>query len=492
MYGTKQITVEHLFIQETGTYNQQYHRPIQSVMDDVSLNELRNLAATSNGKFNANALAKMSTPIIAQGSPESIIQIANGWETRRLRFVLKLSIMDQMDNVRYCFVSGYTDKSDLSMGGLIDPNSIFYINNISYGRVITRRSANGSFGYVRMDSSDQLLSNASYGGLGTSGIYSLRPETVFNTMESYQYSQFDSSFRDTRGIVNKQPMFSSRENQNGVNYLERILNTYVEQNALDQNGEINRVLDSSSSAIADRKFTNDPFISALMSVRRNQHRFYDLSSNNSFTLSELEAIDPMVARKLTLVPLVGNQLHNVGSTENWADTSLTTSAASSLAQGLPGYMSMFSFTTFRFSATNMVFGTDHVVTIEQVGGANNQLDQSANLQAMVSLLKNQLLTTLSFNNTMSYEMTVSCDLYGETWITLSLNSEPPRVYCFPTFGDSLLSSMYTNNIALLNTTASDLHNALENVMDELGSKTTTLFDNGQSATGVLDSNTFNI
>ncbi len=98
-------------------------------------------------------------------APHGAIGIANGWDTRRLRFILEYHV--QMNTGAYCiyYIQGYTDHPGIIMRGpnsKFDDNMLFFINSIT---AIQRSTINTGLGTEVVDrvlGFDQLLSRNAF------------------------------------------------------------------------------------------------------------------------------------------------------------------------------------------------------------------------------------------------------------------------------------------------------------------------------------------
>ena len=125
MYTTKRMNVVKLIIQKTGTFNEQYRRPYST---NLTANVEQNILNSVNGRQNikASTVAGAAMDFIApSATPETNVPIANGWGTPRLRFLLEIQHVDHMGVKNNEYVTGYTEHSDVSMNGLVDPKMTF-------------------------------------------------------------------------------------------------------------------------------------------------------------------------------------------------------------------------------------------------------------------------------------------------------------------------------------------------------------------------------
>ena len=80
-----------------------------------------------------------------------------------------------------------------------------------------------------------------------------------------------------------------------------------------------------------------------------------------------------------------------------------------------------------------------------VRGWNNNVDNSRQVQALIYRLTTELLTGLTFGNTLPVEGSVRCDLNGETWIELAVGNDPMTPYATPSYADALMAPIVTTD-----------------------------------------------
>jgi len=464
MYGTKRIQIVKFVLQETGTYNTQWKRPYVSSMD----------ARTFNSIVEASHSSRSITPVALAGSanqflrptatPETHLIIPNGWQERRLRFMLELVIEEQMGNCNSEYVVGYTDYAGIDSSGRLDPNMTYIINSVSSARTVRHTTALGNQRYQNAIDASHILVNDNYQKFQTSQKeFTLRPEDIYQHMDTVDISRNEAlgDFCDTQTILTKTPIKSRRSNAIAPVYVSSILDTYIKARPNENMmGTEDELLTSARYLIRSDEINNDSFIAFL----RNRYS----GDGNHFTFADLQALDPNVVNVTHVMPLntvTRASLHQTGITSDWGASDGETVFATCVSQSLPGYMLMNCVNKLHIQATNRdICGKTNIIVIN-IRSFMENVDMTPYIQSILFKLENELFRDLSYNNKMDFAIDVKCDLLGETWINLSINSGPFITYVTPSFCDALMSPMVTLNYNNCTSIASDFSNLLSQICD---------------------------
>lgn len=464
MYGAKVLRVVKFIIQRAGTYNNQYRRPYSSHVDANTRNRL--LSAIENkAQITAPLIARIANDVIMpDATPEQTVGIAHGWETPRLRFLLELQMEDHMGSIKTTYISGYTEFADVSHGGLVNPAMPFFVNNIATLKHTQVTTPVGRQTHMSLIDSSQVLTNTAYqGALGNSTVYSMRPENVIGNMEVQELSgDGEEMIIDTTAHLSTRGVLNRRSNNITPSYIASTLDSYLQAARGVDTSNTTEIYQSATNAIRSLDINENEFISAIMTNRRRMGR---MLPDNFFTLDELLKIDSNAQQVMNVVTFGGNNMHVAGSTQAWHGSDGVTLFATALAQALPGYMSSLCINRLHFRATNMTLDGSIQTTIATIRGYN-AADLSTEAQAITFRLNNELLMSLSYGNTVPFSLDVNCDFLGETWIEVALAGEPLTPFVFPTFCDSLMAPIVTNN-----------RNMFEGITKDFNSLVTDLVEN---------------
>lgn len=459
MYKTKSINVVKLIIQQTGTYDEQYQRPYTTQLSANSRNDILE-AVIGKPCITPAAVATATMGFITQtATPERVIGIVNGWNTPRLRFLLQLREVDHMNMAQTFYVTGYTEYSEISMHNRVDPNMLFYINNISITKSISYSTPLGNQSYQNLVDSSHVLVNDSYSSIfEPNKIYNLAPESVLDDIGCLDLGSSEDMIINTTSTMNRTPTKSPRKNNISSVYVSRVMDGYLQTSRQSEFDTHSSMLENTKNGMQNLPYTSDPFLMKLQAMHNRQGKGTTIS--NTFTLNDLCSIDPNTPNVMKLAEYQAGGMYQAGRNNGWGGSDGVTLFAATLAQSLPAYLTQFCFNSTHFTATNYTLTGAIEATVNDVKGFNNGLDLSKEVSAFIYRINTELLSGLSYGNKMPFQLEVRCDLIGETWIEVSLNGEPPMCFVTPSFCDSLTTPITTTNINNLHGIASDFDRLL--------------------------------
>jgi hypothetical protein len=468
MYGSMPPRVRRLIVQTTGTYNNQYHRPYEpnlygpqgrQMLDSVS-----DLMLRQNNKFVPGNFVSPTTSLVTQSAtPEAPVFVANGWDTRKLRFYLELEVEDLAHNKSLVTYTGFTENADLSFNNAFDPRMKFFIMGTDVLRSIQRTYGNGQTmaSWDVIDSSqilvNQNFSNPNNGAFGQEQIYSIQPDKVFENWENNAFAGVETDdykgsspvFRDGRIQLTGVPMKTNRTHNLAPSYTKDLLNSYL-TTALTHNGldHAEQMLNC-AALVRPSAVEGDALFDAIKALRRNRAGGY-MTLDNSFTYEELCTIDPNTPNQINPADTINNitNLHTTGLTADWTNSDRETQTASILAQSLPAYMARCGLYNATVDSTNIgTIDNRPITTVPRFHGPGQGVSMVDQVKAFIMMLDTELFPSISFGGRLGYNLHIRVDRTGETWIHLSLNGGPMIVYASPTFADSLMAPVVTRDFA---------------------------------------------
>jgi hypothetical protein len=478
MYGTKQSQIVKFIIQETGTYEDQFRRPYHTSLDARTQRDLLE-AVDGKNKITAAAIASVANDFIKPSAqPESQIGIANGWDTKRLRYFLEIQSLDFIGNTTHIYVVGYTDYTGLSLSLSIDPNMVFFINAVNITRTSRVSTPLGNQIHHNLIDASHVLVNDKYDGIGpnygSNKAFGLRPEDIFNRQSNSDLREGleDTDFlTDTRLSLTSNAIKSKRSNSIVPVYTSQLLDSFIQTRTSEHYSDMATIRSTAADTVASLSTSKDPFMSFIAS--RNQ-----FSASNRFTFADLQAFDPNVIHVTTVVPVnshYSSNLHQRGMTASWGGGDYNTQFATMISQSVPSYMLGFTINKIHLFSTNMDIGGGITTKIANVKSFNENIDITANIQAFIFKLETELLKGLSYNNQLSFQLEMVCDLLGETWIKISINGEPQIDYVCPSFCDSLFVPVVTYSEDVQTSIATDFEYIMTNIHDMNSTKNNGLF-----------------
>ena len=477
-YGLNSWKIDQLVIQETGTYNTMFDRPYDTNISGYNLNHITERAIQNKGsRLNANVFTGIASSFLApSSSPMGEIPIFNGWQEKRLRFMLVLNTVTNTGSNVIHYIQGFTSHAGISIvTKAIDPEMLFVINSITkVNRCLVRDAAGNSRYSDFMSSSNHLLSEPL--NLGNSHLptvaYGLRPEDVFTGMHgnymSMGYSN-QGNLTDTRRYIQGTPKASNRSNAMPANYLGRTLEGYRDGMEMLEFGQNDaQIYERARSSCNEVNIGEDSFMMLLQQNPNGANRI-----SKQFRFSELQYIDPSVASRvyyMALTPTAKAGLHTAGSTEHWHGSDRITQVATIISQSIPALMMEMLIGKIHLRSTNMdVTGGMNTSIIDGMSLAGEAI--VSNLELFKSRFEKEMMFDLTLGNQEVYAVEINADIYGQTEVFLSLNGSPSTPFVTASFADSLIVPVMTTNANLYQKNISDFDSLTSNINQAVGDAT---------------------
>jgi hypothetical protein len=461
--------VEYFWLMETGSYNQQFRRPYETNITPQLLVEVQN-SVGQHGTISPSMLAGVAGSIITpQAAPEAAAPIYNGWETKRLSFVLVVVITNPLGAPVREYILGYTDHCGVAgMQHAIDPNMIFVINSVVKTRDTVLNDHMGN-PYVQSSivSVNQILSDLNFQGLKMNqgpGERMLRPQDVFQTMGSSMirdggYGAQHEGFVDARTLLTGAPAISSRHNNNSSHYMARIMDAW-RLGQMEKDAPNEAALQMAATGFARETAMNTmDFLTQLGSITGNV-------SSTTFRFGDLAQLDPQVGEKMTIQlqsPAQKTQTHQAGMTETFQGVSYATHAVTILANGVPPLMVANTLNVVHLQATNRTMNGMIEVQVLDVKSFINA-DVSQFISNFIGRMQADLLPTISSGNQVDFALNLKMNIFGESWISISFQGEPAVDYVIPSFADTAITPVVTSTTTRQDQIAFDIGNLLDNTM----------------------------
>jgi hypothetical protein len=470
----KSVRVVKLFMQDSGTYNQQFARPYNTFMEAGTLNAITEHVV----RYNKNPLEKPNISgmvgdfIQPQATPERLLSITNGWAEKRIRFTLQLEIVDNLGTVCSQYILGYTSFNGVTHSGNIAPDMVFFVNSSIKTKRDYIQTAFGTDYVESVVSNDQVLASNTYTGLMSANHeYLLRPEDTFGMMQtSHLPSSFggDGTIYDSRTMLRTEATLSRRANNLPGSYVSNILGGYMANTALADFGQNEiKILEKSRGNVVEGIAVDDPFLGAIAKVTNS-------TTGNQFMFKDLLALDPNATLNTTYNVLGKVELantHQAGQTCHWSGSDRTTQVATILSQAIPAIMMELALVHIAFSTSNMNYGSQITTIISNARGFT-KCDVTKNCDMFRYRLENEILKDLTFNNTTSIGLEMVVSMAGETWIKLQVDSNPIVDFVVPSFCDNLLAPILTTNQNLSKNIANDFEMLNTNIAEALHGRMT--------------------
>lgn len=457
-------------MQETGTYNQQFLRPYVTSFDGVTTDNLtERIINSGGGQLDPSVLSGLTDTFIKPSpQPESIIPIANGWNERRIRFLMEVQCDYQTGGTTKSYIQGYTNFPGVTATQAIAQDMDFYINSIVTTKQSMEFTPYGKKAVENIADNSHVLSSNVWHGVNQPGQQQLmRPQDVFCHMSnSHLPGMFDSdksSVLDGRTILRTDAVKSNRTNGLPSNYATKIIDGYMSGASVAgyDKSEMD-ILKRSRQEVAELRASEDPFLAALASITLN-------GMTNHFRYSDLMKIDPNVDNVTNYAVMGSTQkatAHEAGQTADWHGSDILTVSATSLSQSVPALMMELMLTRLVFKSTNHdIQGKINTVIIDARSFSNAELGSLLNV--FKTRLISEIINNITFNNHVSFMLDMRVDLLGETWIEISIDNHAPVLFVTPSFCDNLFVPVITSSPATIQNLTNDFAGLVSNVRENM-------------------------
>lgn len=456
----KDVTVLSLNFMETARYKQLYTRPFVSNLSPQAIRNLENgVDQLNHGALQPHTLGQLTSGFITvSAAPETPVQIANGWDTKRFSFDLTVQARSEVGSIHLFKIQGYTDHPGMSnMNGVAheDPNMVLFINDIT--KLTSVQTGTGNT--VKINSAHNTLYDIGFERAGAIGEKRMmRPQDMSGVLAAGIYSTTTStkSIYNTANIVQATPQLSARTNSMPGSYLSRLLDSYLK--ASDGLGDELGCNESTIHGNALRfnresMATSNPFLERLNAYSQDGH------VSGRFRMRDLARLDPDIKVKTHwfMDDKTKPRTIQYGDEVGWEDGGIEMNYASSIVQALPSMMIRCKAGTYSSVISNVGDGRPPVA--RHAAGMFHGSDAEAmsiNRHISNSLIS-LVLCGLSYNYEQRFEIAIQCNLYADTRISVSVNGGQIRDYVFPTFTDSLTSPVITTS----NKVIEDMSNAVQ-------------------------------
>lgn len=468
MFGNQATcTIVDMKLQETGTFDTQFVRPYTA---EIRSDALENLAsrihdttkANPGAAINSSLTAGLATSLIMPSTtPERQAAIVNGWNTRRFRFILTVQ-QDNMFGSEIYYFQGYSEYFDVSHGGHINPNMVFYIN--SYTRVNRQRDYNNpNGGYIDKVIESRQVANGRYITENTGELYGLRPEDLVIGVQSSYMTNYNDGFGnilDTRIGLGNEVFSTSRNSAIPSNMLSNVITSYrTAQSVADFGQGTENIYDRTIQMLHEPNPMENAFIRELSSVQGKPF------ASTEFTLNDLAKMDPSVSSRIFYQPVENiGLLSTAGMNSGWSDTTIETKIASIVSQSVPGLMLECNLITAQFFSSNMTIGTTIDTRMLAPGVTVSTANPAACYNMFIMRFNQEVMPDITMLNRIPVTLTVDCDVYNQMVIDVSVDGKPSIRYAVPSFCDALFQPQTSMN----RDTFTELVTGVEAIMNYCG------------------------
>lgn len=510
--GATTVRVKRTLFIPTGRYNQQFRRPwvaaynrdnAQAVHDAVGQAYRHHAQAKADGRIDPNAkymvdpmdLAAVSSGFIMPAAQTEVAAHANimgGWGEQTGRFMMNIEVKlhQAVAPTEYVLI-GYTNYVGFTESGYVSPDMELNINTIFQVRQVEVNNGYGVVMQSQLVNVNQVLVDQQYTDPNTAQTIRLRPFEVAASlarMTDPLLQQTGVVAIDTRDTQNGTPAFSDQHNTNPNDYMAKVISGLVSGRDFATTTGRSGVMEPYHQAgrlLRDAPATKDPFIMAISRAADNGNY------SSTFKWRDLLRVDPNAGdnrvcivqwRRLEQYANVMGESMTMANEHatSWNNRDLTAQVASQIANMLPAMMIDLALMRVTVVASNA--SGQHLCTVPTGSGLIQNVNQTAQLQALANMFFQQLVRPATFDGEIFYNMTISADLSGEVVINIRLGNSTEDMYVMPAYCSSVVSPVLTTQRDTLDNLANAFHDLqatafpaqpVQPLIHDLGGATTT-------------------
>lgn len=389
---------------------------------------------------------------------QETLPIPNGWDAKRLVFMMEGECAQLVGGKLTFTVQGYTSHVGCTKDGGFDPDMEFIVNSVTLHRHSLERSPTGEHLFVMPVGSSQILVDPVYSGryADKGQKTKVRPEDVFASMKLSHLMPLD--VLDMRTVLDNRPICANRRHLIPAHYLNDILVGY-KRAQMEQSFGIMReedILETARGYVQEDIASHHPFLRAMSNVR-------DGFMSNTFNWRDLMTLDADVADVTTIQMGAEERREYVG----WAGQDVDTLMAWTAAQTVRSVMDTLGVQQVRFSATNMLTKEAQVrnpdkrwdIEVGNIVSGDYGDVKLLLIESFASRLRQYVLPTISMRDQLAYRLRVDSNILGDTVVELALDGREHLRFCVPAFADSLYTPlvMTHDHMHLVNDLEATIH-----------------------------------
>lgn len=415
----------------------------------------------------------LGSAILPSATDIERVDVANGWAAARYRAIVEVVITEPISGVQVgtrCILLGYTDRVDITFNNAIAEDTLLYINT-----VLTIRDdevyRNGMTAIEsKVISNNQLLSGI-YSPANRGSEFVTRPQDVFTAINYLEELDVDGDLTsDARIQFSKGAKQSRRLNNIGSSYLHTLVDC-------DRNGALDAAcygndcsVFSSGRNMRALNISKEQIISknAVLSTLFNVAETGDTKSVTYGDLSVLtEHNDVNEVDDLTKVLSRSNGNYDYHA-EELDGAFEETIIAVIIANAAPAILAEFALATITFTCSNAdsYNGDNNYEILDSTTFVTGLEDCSQLEDGFINRFQTEVYKHISKENQLIVSLEVECEISGVTRVRVAIGSHSDfQEYVLPTFADSNLVPVITQDVANVEHMANSYMNLRRNIDD---------------------------
>jgi len=435
--------IESVSLMEIPHSRKYYLRPYDVSVSVENLNDLEASIVDSRNRGNM-AINPADIPaglIMPTATPTKDVPIPGTWEATRYTFIIKVmednaAIQSRIEH----YITGYTEETELSYAGSVDPNMIMYINNVM--QIVGRK---------RLYDINTILHTHAETNIGASdeNITYLR---IYDTIPSELIEQGDYTGGLTiqanrMSVLDRGGRAISAEETVGTNFISSAVNIWLQQVLATMTAEHIETNTYDPDSIIDvgqyRKAPTDMLSSIQVLKPSGAYNYI----SNSITYAQLVSKDPSVPQKTIISDYLEQPESNFIMPENcesWKASTQEAVIATIISEQMPSIMLSSGLITAGVIFTNMTTDGEpfHLnITFPVTFGS---LDASIFSTIFRNRLIKEVIPSITQNNTIPVSFTATLSLVAPSTAIIQINGPvgpESTPFNLPTFNTGMHSSV---------------------------------------------------
>ena len=454
MHPKHNLTLSKFLVVGTNTYNDQMLRPYSTHVDQHVIETFQE--ATHHGRqVNRSTLAGIAGQALRPSAePTAALAIANGWDSRRFRFLMQFDTASAFGAQTRQIITGYTDHPGASHDGQhMDLNMRLYFNNSVQIQAHTGLGGIGNQETIRVADASQILFAPQYTNVAANTIM-MRPADIAASLSSAGLGLGDET-HDYRCSLSQHGIHKSkRANAVAPEYLHKTINALTDAYShADTTADSAEIYAGAYASLREGMLVHDNFLAMISKCTQ-------YAINGYMTYGEFCQLFPN-SEHVRAIAMQGNaqqtsMIPSRGGSEFWHVATHEAVIASILSQAIPAIMMDNMITGCTILATNQTLNGQMQIQLRDPMSFAAGMDMSPYLQRMHQMLLQTVFADITRNNMFTVDIAVHCNILADTMTSVSLNGGPMIPYVTPSFCDAMLSPILSTDTMRLSAIAGDV------------------------------------
>lgn len=470
------MQLESMLFREMKEYDNQMLRTYRGNASPTNLRDLE-LATEGGRSVSASAMSGLAGRIIRpEADTDRVAAIVGGWGEQKLMFAMRVVIRQTNSSVQYLEISGFTDHmgaTESVRGVHLDERMTLHFTSVTRVNRSQADTSRGTRWITSILKSNDVLSaqtNMDFTrAQGAQGTITVRPEDIFTKKTTA--GPFAKRV-EREGGVDGRPGFptgamklSNRLNGSPSRYLARSMHALTTadngDNIIDNYGidrDTTKIFKDARGQVREEIIVTDPFFEELS-------RDTNVLQDGFITLGELMQMNPDFDFDTVPVYFTGKGQRKSlrGDYTPWNGSDNETVAATILVNALPMYMVNHQIASLSFTATNQGTMGDMVVLPDNVFAMAEGPEISEITGLFCQRIASEILLDMLPYNDCMLDLEVDTSTAGETYIKISLDGGAYEEYVFPTFAQSVVSPVLSEDRSYMDGMASTITQIVESI-----------------------------